>query len=127
MRTAEQRIAKYNAKTDPATVRLKRLAMLPTMMANYATYVRESVPKEEATRSILDEEGVSSIMLIFYHNFSRKLYRYSKQSSGGALAREAEIHVATWVAYGMERHILERIRTEVWNIGPPPTISGPVC
>ena len=119
MRTAAQRIAKHAAKTDPVVVRPKVAAQLPTMPPNYAAFVTKFVPKEVATRSILSEEGVSGPVFLPYHNFSRRLYNRSERFGGEALARMAETLIATEVTRGLERHILDRIRTEVWNLGPP--------
>jgi len=58
VRSAEQRIRKYDAKVDPEIVKMRFAQMKPNMV-NYATDAFASlVAMEEAVKTILDAQGV---------------------------------------------------------------------
>ncbi len=72
------------------------------------------------TRAVLDMEGVSTITRGFYLSFARSLDKLKRQGlSGESLAIEAAILMSTWVARGLSQHVLETIRTQVFDVGPP--------
>jgi len=103
MRSAKQHIAKYKAKTNPATVRRKRLAMLPIMKANYAAYVDEIVPVEEAVRAVLVQEQVAPIDHILYHAYAKQLWKCTKKYSRASLVTCAQSKKDKWLARGARR------------------------
>jgi hypothetical protein len=115
MRTGEQRKAKYKSKTDPATVRLKRLAMLPIMKANYAAYVDEIVPVEEAVRAVLDQEKVQVIQVLYFA-FARQLWKYKKRYSGATLVLMAQSRKDQWLGRGLDDRVLRRLALDVFGI-----------
>ncbi len=116
MRTDKQRIAKYNAKTDPVTVRLKRLAMLPIMTANYAAYVDEIVPVEEAIRAVLVQEQVAPPVRIFYHAFSKQVWKCTKKYTRASLAIYAQSKKDKWLARGLDDRVLRKLALDVFGI-----------
>ena len=116
MRTDKQRIAKYKAKTDPATVRLKRLAMLPIMKANYAAYVEEIVPVEEAVSAVLVQEQVAPPVRIFYHAFSKQVWKCTKKYSRASLVICAQLKKDTWLARGLDDRVLRKLALDVYGI-----------
>jgi hypothetical protein len=116
MRTDKQRIAKYNAKTDPVTVRLKRLAMLPVMTANYAAYVDEIVPVEEAVSAVLVQEQVAPPVRIFYHAFSKQVWKCTKKYTRASLVTCAQSKKDQWLALGLDDRVLRRLALDVFGI-----------
>lgn len=116
MRTDKQRIAKYKAKTDPVIVRRKVAAMLPIMKANYAAYVDEIVPVEEAVSVVLVQEQVAPPVRIFYHAFSKQVWKCKKKYSGAALGREAELTKDRWLGLGLDGRVLKRVAKDVIGI-----------
>ena len=116
MRTDKQRIAKYKAKTDPVIVRRKVTAMLPIMKTNYAAYVDEIVPVEEAVRAVLVQEQVAPPVRIFYHAFSKQVWKCTKKYSGATLDREAELTRGRWLGLGLDDGVLKRVAKDVFGI-----------
>jgi len=115
MRTDKQRIAKYNAKTDPVIVRRKIAAMLPIMKANYAAYVDEIVPVEEAVRAVLDQEKVQVIQVLYFA-FARQLWKYKKRYSGATLVLMAQSRKDQWLGRGLDDRVLRRLALDVFGI-----------
>lgn len=115
MRSGKQRIARYKAKTDPVTVRRKRLAMLPIMKANYAAYVDEIVPVEEAVRAMLDRERVGPEGFL-YMAFARQLWKCKKEYSGAKLVSEAQSRKDKWLARGLDDRVLRKLASVLFNI-----------
>jgi hypothetical protein len=115
MRTDKQSIAKYNAKTDPVIVRLKRLAMLPIMTANYAAYVEEIVPVEEAVRAVLDQEKVK-LVHVMYLAYARQLWKCKKKYSGAALVSTVQSKKDLWHGRGLDDRVLRRLALDVFGI-----------
>jgi hypothetical protein len=118
MRTKEQRIAKYIAKTDPATVRLKRLAMLPIMKANYASSAYEAVALETAVHNLLAQEQVPlSFNRPSYLNFARQLYwKGTKKYSGARLVLYAQEKKAERLEQGLNHEVLKKLALDLFGI-----------
>lgn len=117
MRTDEQRITKYLAKTDPATMSLKVGAMLELMRARYASAAQHFVPIELATKGIIDEEGAKTHQYPFYLAFARQLAARTYRSvSGDALLAEAQAIKDHWEARGFTDATLKRIALDVFNL-----------
>jgi hypothetical protein len=117
MRTDTQRIDKYKAKTVPATVGLKIAAMLPTMKANYAASVPESVDIDSRVRNFLDQEQVAPVYHTFYRNFARRLYwKIIKKYSGATLVSCAQSTKGEWLAKGVDDGVLRKLALDLFGI-----------
>lgn len=82
MRTAAQRIAKYNARMVSSLIDPARAATNAAAQANYLGYAQEFVPKQESLRIILDTAGIDTAQYVFYEAYSAELYHVWKTSSG---------------------------------------------
>jgi hypothetical protein len=116
MRTDKQRIAKYNAKTDPVIVRRKVAAQLPTMMAAYAAYANEIVPVEEAVSAVLVQEQVAPPVRIFYHAFAKQVWKCTKKCTRASLVICAQSRKDKWLALGLDDRVLRRLAKDVFGI-----------
>jgi hypothetical protein len=117
MRTANQRKAKYNAKTDPVTVRLKRLAMLPIMTANYAVSAREAEALETAFRDWwFAREQVAPPVRILYHAFAKQVWKCTKKYTRASLVICAQSRKDKWLALGLDDRVLRRLALDVFGI-----------
>lgn len=85
MRTAAQRIAKYNARMVSSLLDPVRTALQTQQQANYAGYAIEFVPKQEALRAILDGAGIDPARFGPYEAYSGELYHLWKTTSGASL------------------------------------------
>ena len=116
MRTDKQRIAKYKAKTDPATVRLKVAAMLPVMKANYAVSADEEVALETAVRNWLAQQQVA-LDHFCYLNFAKQVYwKVIKKYSGAKLVSEAQSKKDKWLARGVDDGVMKKLALDLFGI-----------
>jgi len=115
MRTDKQRIAKYNAKTDPVIVRRKVAAMLPIMKAAYGVYAEEAVALETAVRDWLVQERVV-LDRFYYLNFARQVWKCKKKYSGASLVVCAQLKKDRWLARGLDDLVLRKLAFVLFNI-----------
>ena len=120
MRSKAQRIAKYKAKTDPATARRKRLAMLPIMKANYAASARKAFALETAFRDwwFAREQVAPSdrILYVHYLNFARQLGTCTKEYSRASLVIQAQSRKDRRLALGLDDRVLRKLASVLFNI-----------
>ncbi|MEO0073968.1 MAG: hypothetical protein ABIK43_04850 [candidate division WOR-3 bacterium] len=75
---------------------------------------------EMQVKQTLDAKGVTIIDYPFYLDFGRELWHLCRIGmSGPAAAKEAATLIAKWKDRGLSQAVLEAIRSEVFNIGPP--------
>jgi|GEM_PF-3154284 len=120
MRTTAQRIAKYNARMMSSLVDPTLTAVQSIQQANFAAYADDFVPKQEALRVILSDEGVSVIDFVSYEAFHAEIYGASKKYTGPALQAEFCILVAKWADAAHlgapAQTILERIGADIYSL-----------
>lgn len=80
----------------------------------------DHVDVEDAVKSILAEAGTPVIYNGFYHGFGKQVWSAMGKFAGAQLLNEVDVLLNSWVAKGMDRDILERIRNTVFAIGAPP-------
>lgn len=114
-----KRLNRWRVKTSPDKVKAVLEELRDSMLANTQTVFPDLVQMETETKQVLDGEGVSVLQYPFYLSFARELWRKRRQGiSGSSLARETEVLIAKWEGRGLSVPVLERIRTQVFNIGP---------
>ena len=96
MRTAEQRIAKYNARMVSSLIDPARAATTAAAQTNYAGYATEFVPKQQQLRQILDALGVDTAQYVFYEAYNGELYHVWKTSSGASAVIAATAIEGRW-------------------------------
>ncbi|MEO0075106.1 MAG: hypothetical protein ABIK31_03230, partial [candidate division WOR-3 bacterium] len=70
---------------------------------------------------ILAEAGIATILNPSYLNFGREVFKLAAKFSGGQLINAVDVVLNKWVARGLDRDILERIRNTVFAlVGPTP-------
>jgi hypothetical protein len=89
--------------------------MLPIMKANYAAYVDEIVPVEEAVRAVLVQEKVGPEAFL-YMAYARQLWKYKKKYSGATLVLMAQSKKDLWLARGLDDRVLRRLALAVFGI-----------
>ncbi|MGQ9678969.1 MAG: hypothetical protein ACUVUD_06805 [bacterium] len=114
-----KRLNRWRVKTSPDKVKAVLEELRDSMLANTQTVFPALLQMETETKQVLDGEGVSVLQYPFYLSFARELWRKQRQGiSGSSLARETEVLIAKWEGRGLSVPVLERIRTQVFNIGP---------
>ncbi len=115
-----KRIAKWNAKYNLDRVTGTLTDLRPSMYASVQAVFPLITAMELQVKQVLDQEGVSIAQYAYYLSFGRELWRLTRMDlSGESAAREAAVLIGKWVARGFSQSVLETIRTQVFNIGPP--------
>lgn len=120
MRTAAQRIAKYNARMVSSQLDPVRAALQSQQQANYAGYATEFVPKQQALRQLLDSHGIDTAQYVFYEAYSAELYHVWKTSSGSSAVIAATAISGRWAHASRlgagAAAFLKTIAVDVYNI-----------
>jgi ABC-type Zn2+ transport system substrate-binding protein/surface adhesin len=96
MRTAAQRIAKYNARMVSSLLDPVRTALQTQQQANYSAFTTEYVPKQEQLRAILDALGIDTAQYVFYEAYFGELYHVWKTSAGASAVVAATAIEGRW-------------------------------
>ena len=108
--------AKYKTDRIKATLDDKRDAMLSRVTA----VVPALAAMESQVKQVVDGLGVETIQIPFYLDFGREIWRLQDQDiSGETLAIQVGHILQQWAARGLTQAVLEAIRTQVFNVGPP--------
>ncbi|MEO0082317.1 MAG: hypothetical protein ABIL25_08515 [candidate division WOR-3 bacterium] len=113
------RTARWNLKYDPNRIKEITEAGKPTYLQHASAIYAELAEMEVAVKQVLNAEGVSVSAVPDYLCFGREMWAKSGRYSGETLAREAATLIGKWVARGLTQSVLETIRTQVFNVGPP--------
>jgi len=120
VKTTAQRIAKYNARMVSSLVDPVLTAVQTLQQTNFAAYATDFVPKQQALRVILSDEGISVIDMAGYEAFHGEVYSASKKYTGPALQSEFCILVAKWADTShlgaAAQTILERIGADIYSL-----------
>ncbi len=115
-----KRIAKWDAKFDTTRIKATLDAMRPTMLQNVSAVTPMITAMELQVKQVCDSAGASVIQIPFYLCFGREMWALTrKELSGPAMANEAALLIAKWVARGLQQPVLESIRGDVFNVGAP--------
>ena len=94
---------------------------LSQMIQNYADWAERIVEIENATKAILDSNGVFMAVYPMYLCFAREIFKLKNKFGGVVLLQRAELTKAKWADYGLDPDILEIIKREILGLGTPPT------
>lgn len=104
-----------------ATGRLTEREITDRVQRFSSSAAREDMVLNE-TRQVLCLHGVSTIMFVAYHAFTRELGKLTRQEiSMETLQREMIVAVEKWMIRGLEREVLLDIAVQVFNI---PTVAN---
>lgn len=96
MRTAAQRIAKYNARMVSTLLDPVRTALQTQQQQNYAAYAIEYVPKQQQLRALLDANGIDASQYVFYEAYAGELYHVWKTATGSSAVITATAIEGRW-------------------------------
>jgi hypothetical protein len=124
MRTAAQRIAKYNARMVSSQLDPVRAALAATQQANYLGYAQEFVPKQEALRILLNGFDIDPAQFVWYEAYNGELYHAWKTTAGASLIQAADAIAGRWahasrLGTGALAHLTSIAKT-VWSIDLTP-------
>lgn len=117
-----KRIAKWDAKFDTTRIKGALDALRPSMLQSVTAVTPMITAMELQVKQVCDGAGASVIQIPFYLCFGREMWALlRKELSGEAMAKEAALQIAKWVARGLDTTVLETIRTNVFNVSAPVT------
>lgn len=122
MKTDAERSARYDSKTNAATVGLIVAAVLPDARTNFADPqgMSDLVAKEQQIQGILNSysPAIPTIQYPFYLAFGRELWALTRQGiAGGALTLAAQGVRDKWNYKGfLTAAVLDKIALDVFNV-----------
>ena len=99
-----------------------RLMQTVTMPARVQQQFASLAAMEDNVRAVLDQAGVSIILVGQYLNFGRQVWKLKERFSGETANMECANLIALWVARGLTQSVLESIRSDVFGLQAP---AGP--
>jgi len=119
VRRIERWKKKYSAQRTKDTIDL----IHEGMSQRYEAATADLAAMEVKVRTVLNESGVHTIHYIPYLNFARQLFKLSRKRNiaGDSFAIEAKVLLDKWAARDLKPEVLATIRSEVFDIGEPPT------
>jgi hypothetical protein len=103
------RIKKYEGKVTGDVVKARFDALKETMAEQQSVRFSDLVNLENTVKSIVEPEGVATILIPHYLNFGRELYSLTSRFSGTTLNNEALLVFQKWKARGLNVDILKAI------------------
>jgi O-phosphoseryl-tRNA(Cys) synthetase len=123
MRTAEQRIAKYNARMVSSLLDPVRTAVTADAQTNFAAYATEFTPKQVKLREWLNTKGIDPAYFGPYEAYHGEIFHLWKTTAGASLIKAAGAVVGRW-AHASRLGIgaaadLKAIALDIYNIIVP--------
>lgn len=103
VRSASRRKEKYEAKIDADVARARILAHKDSMVEQMEAATADLATLEAEVKKVVEGYAtpVASMMIPFYLNVGRELYKKSKKFSGNTFTMEADVVCAKWVSRGL--------------------------
>lgn len=119
VRRVQRWMKKYSAQRTKDTIDL----IHEDMAQRYAAATADLAAMETKVRTVLNQSGVHTTHYIPYLNYARQLYKLSRKRNiaGNSFAIEAKVLLDKWVARDLRADVLATIRSEVFDIGEPPS------
>ncbi|MCS7250797.1 MAG: hypothetical protein RMJ34_07590 [candidate division WOR-3 bacterium] len=91
-----------------------------TMVTNYATYIGEMCAVIEATKQLLNAQGVAISQYPFYLVYSREIFRLTKSFGGLTLLRNRDVVQKKWKDWGLDERLLKSIDRDIFGLPETP-------
>lgn len=96
MKTASQRITKYEARMVSSLLDPVIAAVNAKAVVNFTAYVVDFYPNQVALRALLNAAGILPAVMGGYEAFHGELYHLAKTCAGPSLVAASDILVAKW-------------------------------
>jgi len=120
MRTAAQRIAKFEARMQSSLIDPVLTAMHAQAVENHTAHVLFFYERQVALRDLLNAEGLTPTEMFKYEAYSNELYALVRRASGAAAIAEKDVLVAKYTALGCQALLLASIALTVWELPAAP-------
>jgi len=117
-----RRLSRWKAKYSPEIAQQTTTRIYAEMSERYQASLVALCAMETDTKQVLSASGIDTMLIVFYLDFARQLFRLShgRTISGATLAKEAQVLLEKWQNRGLRPEALAAIRTDVFNV-PAPT------
>lgn len=119
MRSAAQRIAHYTARMVSSLVDPVLTAVSAQQQANYAAYVLEFYPYQQALRGWLNAKGISVFKYVIWEALNGECYRASRSTSGTAEIAEFVALQVKYADMGLALADIKDMVDTVWSVTIP--------
>lgn len=108
VRPASRRKEKYEAKIDADVMRSRILAHKSSMVEQMEVATADLATLEAEVKRVVEGyvSPVASMMIPFYLNVGRELYKKSKKFSGNTFTAEAKVCCDKWFARGLYKPVI---------------------
>lgn len=96
MRSAADRIAKYNARMQSSLIDPTLSAVNAQQQSNFAIYELDFYPKQVAARAVLGSYSIPTPMYLGFEAFVGEIYALTKKFSGIGLTAAAQVITTKW-------------------------------
>lgn len=116
-RSDAQRVAKYDAKTNAATVGLKVAARLPVMKTDFAAFANDFAPTQVLVNAALGTDAtIFPIQYGAYQAYAAQLWKLKKTATGAVVDATAQVIKTKWTTRGLTSLMLIKIALDVFGI-----------
>jgi len=121
MSDVTRRVSRWKKKFTPERAAQTMATIMDEMTANYEASMIALSSMEAQTKQVLDTCGVPTVLIVYYLDYARQLFRLShgRTISGATFAREAQVLLKKWQNRGLDPVVLARIGFDVFNIPAP--------
>ncbi|MBS4015372.1 MAG: hypothetical protein KGZ86_02930 [Candidatus Latescibacteria bacterium] len=119
VRPSGRRLDKWDAMFSGDVLSTKLSGYKDKMREQLSTIFPQLETVENEVKLILAEAGTPTILNSFYINFGREAWKNANKFTGAQLLNTIDVLLNKWVARGLDRDILERIRNTVFALAAP--------
>ena len=104
-----RRLKRWSQKFDPDTIRNRFEQVRAVATDQVEEQFGRIVDFELAIKGRLNDIGVASILMPFYLNVGRMIYRAMTRHTGATLESEVRVIKATWTARGLDPALVDEV------------------
>ncbi len=121
MSDVTRRLSRWQAKFSPELAAQTTARIYSDMSERYQASLIALCSMETDTKQVLSASGIDTMLIVFYLDYARQLFRLShgRTISGATLAKEAQVLLEKWQNRGLKPEVLAAIRFDVFNVPAP--------
>ena len=119
VRNALRRIQKWDKKLAGDVLSKRVETLKPMMFSQIEAEFPTIVQVETKVKTVLGEFGIPTWQNPPYLNYSREIYKLSKQFTSNQLKKMADAAMVKWVFLDLNQTILEQIRNTIFTLTAP--------
>jgi len=114
-----KRAEKWNRRYDADRLKAIVDAEKPVFYANAVPKFESLAAMEGQVKTVLNTEGISVAQTANFLCFGREMWKLTQNYAGDTAALAAANLIAKWTARGLSPSVLEKLRSQVFNVPAP--------